>query len=63
MFESVLVMAIYLTGVLIPVLIPTTVHAVHFFRDWRTYRPVRRLPTVRVPRPVVSRRVAVRAKG
>jgi len=64
MFESMLVITIYLFAVFTPVLIPATVHAVHLFYDWRqTYRPVLRVRPVRVQRPVVSRRLAVPAMG
>ncbi len=64
MFESILVITIYLFAVFTPVLIPATAHAVHLFSEWRrTYRPVLRFRPVRVPRPVVSRRLAVPAMG
>ena len=33
MFESLLVIMIYLLAVLTPVLIPVTIHALHFVRD------------------------------
>ncbi|HUH71766.1 MAG TPA: hypothetical protein VLZ05_24530 [Mycobacterium sp.] len=65
MFESILVIMIYLTAVFTPVLIPATIHAVHAVRDWRqTYRPRRtaRLPRP-FPRPSVARRVAAPAMG
>lgn len=64
MFESMLVIGSYLAGVLVPVLIPATVHAVHFFRDLRpTYRPIRAVSAVRLPRLAVPRRVAAPAMG
>ncbi|ORW90264.1 MULTISPECIES: hypothetical protein [unclassified Mycobacterium] len=64
MFESMLVIASYVTAVFAPVLIPVTVHAVHFFRDLRpTYRPIRAVSAVRLPRLAVPRRVAAPAMG
>jgi len=64
MFESMLVIMIYVMGIFTPVLVPATVHAVHFAREWRpTYRPVRAVLRVRLPRPVVSRRLAIPAIG
>jgi hypothetical protein len=64
MFESILAIASYVTAVFVPVLIPATVHAVHFFRDLRpTHRPLRAVGAVRLPRQAVSRRVAAPAMG
>ncbi|OBI56565.1 hypothetical protein [Mycobacterium sp. E796] len=64
MFESMLVIASYLTGVLVPVLIPVAVHAVHFCRDLRpTYRPFPAVSTVGLPRLAVTRRAAAPAMG
>ena len=64
MFESMLVIAFYLTGVFTPVLIPATIHAVRFFRDWcPTYRPAGVVLAVRLSRPAVSGRVAAPAIG
>ncbi len=63
MFESLLTIAIYLTAIFTPLLIPATVHAVHVVRDGRlTFRPrlAARLPR-QFPRPVVGRRVAAPA--
>lgn len=62
MSDSILVLTIYFLAVLAPVLIPATVHAVHFIRDSRhSYRGVRTAGRLRVLRPVVSRRIAVPA--
>lgn len=59
-----LVIALYVTGMFIPLLIPAAVHAIHTVRDFRpSYRPVRAVASVRLPRPVASRRVAVPALG
>ncbi|OBH01113.1 MULTISPECIES: hypothetical protein [unclassified Mycobacterium] len=63
MFESMLVIMIYVMGVFTPVLIPATIHAVHFLRDWRSARPLRAVSRVRLPRLLVSRRVAIPAAG
>jgi len=66
MFESMLVIMIYIMAIFTPVLVPATVHAVHFVRELRQgYRPLRLRAVVRVrlPRSVVSRRVAVPAHG
>jgi hypothetical protein len=64
MFESMLAIAIYLTAICIPVLIPAAVHAVHLFRDLRPAHPaLRAVSAIRLPRPVVSRRVPVPAMG
>ena len=59
MFESLLVIAIYLTGVFTPVLIPASIHAVHVVRDGQLTFPSRL--KVRLPRPTRSHRVAVPA--
>ncbi|ORV91789.1 hypothetical protein AWC11_10120 [Mycobacterium interjectum] len=59
MFESMLVIAVYLMAIFVPVLIPGSVHAVHFFRDWRPApQPVRPVLPARLPRRVPFRRVA-----
>ena len=51
MFESILVIMIYVAGVFTPVLIPVTVHAVHAVRGWRhAFTPGL---AAHLPRPVV----------
>ncbi len=64
MFESMLVITIYLLAIFTPVLVPATVHAVHFFSERRlTGRPAWAVLRVRLPRPALSRRVPVPAAG
>jgi hypothetical protein len=64
MFESMLVIAIYLAAMFIPVLIPASVHAVHLFRDLRPAHPApRAVSAIRLPRLAVSRRVPAPAMG
>jgi hypothetical protein len=64
MLGSILAITFFVAGIFIPVLLPATVHAVHFAREWRpTYGPVRSVARVPLPRPVPFRRVAVPAVG
>ncbi len=68
MFGSLLAIAIYLTVVFIPVLIPATVHAVHAVHDGRvTFLPRLAALPRRFPRPfprgTVARRVAAPASA
>lgn len=67
MFESMLAMTVYFVAIFIPVLIPATVHAVHFARavprSYLPLRPLRALGRVRLPRLVLPRRVPAPAIG
>ncbi|OBH01569.1 hypothetical protein A9X04_02585 [Mycobacterium sp. E3247] len=55
MFESVLVITLFVMAVLAPVLIPASIHAAHFISRWRPRHQPGTAP--RVPRLAVSRRL------